>query len=181
MAAPPDSRAPEPIEAPWLDDGERPAFRPAPVSKAGLYLATLNDAYGPIPSAILGLETPFVDTLVLDSSGLDALASGNVRARAHVARAVGSLSRIVVPATSLRNATHQRIADLLAETLVADSAHARLGALLLASVPGADPFDALTVAAVARAERAAIVTTNPAPLERLVAEAARPNLYVFSV
>ncbi len=167
--------------AAWLDDAVRPAARPAPVSRAGRYLATLNDAYGPIPPSEFARETPFVDLLVLDTSALDELARGSVRARGYVARALGSLCRIVVPATALATATHQRIADLVADTIVTDGAHARFGALLLASNPGMDPVDALRVATVSRAERAAIVTSRVETFERLVAATGRPNLYVFAL
>ena len=166
---------------PWLDDRDDSRTRPSPVSKASRYLASLADAYGPVPPSELRPDVPFVDTLVLDASALTELAAGNIRARALVARAVGSLARIVVPATALRSGTHQRIADLLADVLPIEASHARTAAKLLLAAPGSDPYDALSVACIAYADRAAIVTTAAERLDRLVRAAARPNVYVFSI
>lgn len=165
----------------WLDDSTQPAQRPSPISKASSYLASLTDAYGPIPPSALASEIPFVDTLVLDASALTEIAAGNPRARALVARAVGSLSRIVVPATALRTAMHERIAEKLADVVPIEPSHAKTAAKLMLAAPGSDPYDALAVACVARADRAAIVTTGAQGVDRLVRANARPNVYVFSI
>lgn len=170
-----------PREVPWLDDETGPAKRPTTVSKVGRYLATLADAYGPLPTRVLDVDAPFVDTLVLDASAVAALAGGDMRARAHVARAVGSLARIVVPATSLRDGTLERIARSFAEIVPIDSAHVRLAAKLLIEVPGSDPYDALVIACGARTERAAIVTGHASDVEPLRSAAAHDALYVFSL
>jgi len=148
----------QPASAPLRAEESADAGRRAPTAKAGL--ATLNDTYGPLPASALALEVPCVDTLVLDASALSALADGNVQARAYVTRAANSLARILVPATEVRNATHQRIAEALADIVPIDRARASFAAMLIARTPGADPYAALTVAtAAARAERAAILTT----------------------
>ncbi len=177
--------SPPPAHSPGAQRHEDPstlASRRAPTAKASQYLATLNDAYGPLPASALALDVPCVDTLVLDASALSALADGNVEARAYVTRAVSSLAHILVPATELRNATHQRIAEALAVIVPIDRARASFAAMLLARTPGADPYEALTVAAAAaRAERAAIVTTATQSVERLVRAAERPHLYVFAL
>lgn len=173
--------SPDGGDAPFLDDDSVATSRPAPASKASRYLATLVDAFGPLPAMELAADVPFVDTLVLDASALAALGRGNVRARAHVARAVGSLTRIVVPATALRDRAHQRIAESLADVVAVDPVEARLAATLLADAPGADPYDAITVAAATHTDRAAIVTMEKDALERLVDAAGRPQLYVFSI
>jgi len=170
-----------PQNLPWLDDSLEGSARPAPVSKASRYLATLGDAYGPLPSRALAVDSPLVDTIVLDASGLIALARGNVRARAHIARAVASFARIVIPATTLRTDAQQRIAESVGDVVPVDDAQARLAAALLVRTPGADPYVALTVAALARADHGAIVTAQRHAVAALVRSAERPNLYVFSV
>ncbi|GAC1348718.1 MAG: hypothetical protein NVSMB19_00190 [Vulcanimicrobiaceae bacterium] len=164
-----------------LADPAAPEKRSQPLSKAGRYLATLAQTYGPLSTTALADDVPFVDTLILDASALTALAGGNARARAHVTRAVGSLARILVPATVLRDGTLQRIADALADVVPTDSAQARLAATLLVAAPDADPYDALTVALAAQAERGAVLTTHSRTIERLVRATTRRDLYAFSV
>lgn len=181
----PSSGVSEPIsdvprEIPRLDD-DRDRRAPAPISKAGRYLATLADAYGALPTHVLAAETPFVDTLVLDASAVAALAAGDMRVRAHLARAVGSLARIVVPATSLRDGSVDRIARSFAEIVTIDAAHVRLAAELIVKAPGSDPYDALAIACGARAERGAVVTARADELEPLRLAAAHHALYVFSI
>jgi len=180
-ATPPQTALDVIRETAWLDDDAGRTRRPIPVSKTGQYLAKLTEAYGPLVPGVLAADTPFVDTLVLDASALTALAAGDMRARAHVARAVGSLARIVVPATSLRDATSERIARSFADIVTVDTAHVRLAATLLIKAPGADPYDALAVACAVRADRAAIVTTQASELEPLLAAAGSRALYLFSI
>ncbi|MBD5656386.1 MAG: hypothetical protein IAI50_14570, partial [Candidatus Eremiobacteraeota bacterium] len=69
--------------------------------KAAAYLALLAGAYGPLPATPFLEEPPLVRALTFDATGLEALARGDVRARGYLARAVGSLARIVVPSTAL--------------------------------------------------------------------------------
>lgn len=169
-----------PARGPWLDDAPSTSIRPRPISKAGAYLARLRDAYGPLAASVLADEAPFVDTLVLDASALTALAGGDMRVRAHVASAVGSLARICVPATSLHDPVLERIATSCAEIVPIDREHARLAATLLVRVPGSDPFDALAVALAARADRGAIVTMRAKDLDPLRVAANRQALFLFS-
>jgi len=157
-----------------------PAAVPAaPITGAARYLAALAATYGPVEPA--NTDAPLVDLLLIDASGLVALARGNARARAHLAHAVGSMTRIVVPATALLDAAHARIADAVAEVVENDPECARAAAELIARTGVVSPSTALAVAFATACGRAAILTADAAGAQRLASEAGCTELYVFAV
>ena len=100
-------------------------FRRAPrerrrVPRAAAYLALLADAYGPLPAESTPDERPLVEALTFDATGLTALAHGDVRARRHLARAVASMARILVPATALLEPGAAAFAGAVAEIVEVD-------------------------------------------------------------
>lgn len=166
--------------------------------KAARYLATLAAAYGPLvpgpgtaaadadadADAHADAERRIVDVLVLDASALMALARGNARARGHLSRAVGALSRVVVPATALVDAAHLRVAEAVGDILTLDDATSRLAATLMTDTGLTLPAIALAVACAAHpahAGRVAIVTADGAHATVLARATNRYELYVFAV
>lgn len=161
--------------------------------KAARYLATLAGAYGPLPpepgtaadaDADADAEIRIVDVLVLDASALMALAHGNGRARGHLSRAVGALSRIVVPATALVDAAHLRVAEAVGDILTLDDATSRLATSLMTDTGLTLPAIALAVACAAHpahAGRVGIVTAEGAHATVLARATNRYDLYVFAV
>jgi hypothetical protein len=136
---------------------------PAAVKARGFaYLAALEERYGPIPStaneAALAL-----DAMVFDRSALLALARGNVPARRAFERALVADVRMVAPATVLLDARAFGVARDISDIvdIVAIDAEIAMAAARLVAVTGIDlPFDALTVACVPLASRAAFVTAD---------------------
>ncbi len=151
-------------------------------AKAARYLGALVAAYGPLPdedTTMLG--TPLVDLLVLDATALAALARGNIRARAHLARAVGALARIVVPTTALVDAAHQRVAEAVGTIVAIDRPIAHEAARLLLATPGAPATAALAIACTKHTRRAAILSAHGNALAPLARATYRSELYVFAV
>jgi len=153
----------------------------ATAPKAATYLATLSEAYGPLPAGVLGEQTPAVDALVLDPAILSELARGNARARAHVARAVGALSRILIPATALLDARLGPVAGAVGVIVPIDADVARRAGELIARARVTMPLDALTVAIAARQPSAALLTTNRIGMAALVRAAHHAALHVLTV
>jgi predicted nucleic acid-binding protein len=162
---------------------EPPIVRPKRelIPKAARYLALLSEAYGSLHPSHLDATLPFVKTLVLDASGLAALARGNPRARAHIARAVGTIADIVVPATALLDPLLAPAADAVGEIVPIDARIAREAARLMVRAQLSLPFDALTVACAARGGAAGIVTADPSGVGALVRATERDDLYVFGL
>ena len=165
-----------------LDDRPQPLAGDGSTTKAARYLGALVAAYGPLPpddAATLG--TPLVDLLVLDATALAALARGNLRARAQLARAVGALARIVVPATALVDALHQRVAEAVGTIVTIDRPIAHEAARLLLAKPGTSATAALAIACTMHARSAAILSSEGAALEPLARMSRRSDLYVFAI
>ena len=167
---------------------ERPAVAPGPLADLGShpnaarYLGSLVAAYGPLdPADESDAAWPLVDLLVIDASALAALARGNVRARAHLSRAVGSLARIVVPAAALADAAHARVAHAVGEIEPVDEANAKLAARLIAQTGRVAPSTAFAAAAATRGASAAILTADVTPATAYTRTVGRPGLYVFAV
>lgn len=165
-----------------LDDRPQPLAGDDSTTKAARYLGALVAAYGPLPpddAATLG--TPLVDLLVLDATALAALARGNLRARAQLARAVGALARIVVPATALVDAAHQRVAEAVGTIVTIDRPIAHEAARLLLAKPGTSATAALAIACTMHARSAAILSSEGVALEPLARATRRSDLYVFTI
>jgi hypothetical protein len=150
--------------------------------KASRYLGALVAAYGPLPREdAADLDAPLVDLLVVDATALAALACGNVRARAQLAHAIGALARIVVPATALIDAAHQRVAEAVGTIVSIDASIARAAARLLLETPGAPATSALVVACAMHARRSAVLSAEATTLAPLARAAHRDELYVFAI
>ncbi len=151
-------------------------------ARAARYLGSLAAAYGPLEAADESESPgPLVDVLVLDTSALAALARGNVRARAHLSRAVGALARIVVPELALVDAAHTRVAHAVAEIESVDAALAGAAARMIADTGLVAPTTALAVASAARSPRTAVLTADAVIAAAYARASARPTLYVFEV
>jgi predicted nucleic acid-binding protein len=149
--------------------------------KAARYLAALAEAYGPLPATPFPHEPPLVRALTFDATGLAALARGDVRARAYLARAVGSIARILVPATALLEPRLAAVADAIAEIVELDESVARSAAQIMNDARLTLPLDALLVACAARERSTGIVTADSVAIGDLVRAAALPELHVFAL
>ena len=152
-----------------------------PVPRAAQYLGALSNAFGPLPTDALAEEPALVATMLLDASAVTALARGNPRARAFVARAVGSLAKIAVPATSLLDPQVATIAEYVADVVAIDARVVRRAAALMAEARISQPFEALAVACASFATPAAVVTAHAAAVGRLARAADQPGLFVFAI
>ena len=176
------SETPVVAGAPRLEPVPHIAQRDDSTAKAARYLGALVAAYGPLPPEDPATaNTPLVDLLVLDATALAALARGNVRARAQLAHAVGSLARIVVPATALVDAAHQRVAQAVGTVMNIDAPTARAAARLLLAAPRASATSALAVACAMYARRSAILSAEGTTLESLTRSVQRDEFYIFAI
>ena len=170
-----------------LDDRAVRPHSPTPrtdesTAKAARYLGALVAAYGPLsPDDSPTIASPLVDLLVLDATALAALARGNVRARAQLARAVGALARVVVPATALVDAAHQRVAEAVGTIVTIDRPIAHEAARLLVATPRASATAAIAIACAMHTRRSAILSAESVALEPLARAARRNELYVFAI
>ncbi len=155
--------------------------QPATASKAVTYLATLSEAYGPLTPRALAEQTPAVAALILDPAILGKLARGDVRARAHIARAVGGLARILIPATALLDSKLGPIADAVGTIAAIDADVARKAGELVARARLTMPLDALTVAVAARQPSAALLTTDRVGMAALARAAHHPALHILTL
>lgn len=174
-------RKQNPVQHPATIERLGPAEAQACGAKAAKYLAVLASAFGPLDAEVLPPDIPHVDALLIDASGLAALAGGNPAARAHLARAVGSLCAIVVPATALLDEARARIAEAIGEIVPIDTAIARTAAVIMLRSGLTLPFEALSVACAPSASAAGIVTADPFALGALVRAGGRCDLHVFPV
>lgn len=149
--------------------------------KAAAYLATLAEMYGTLAPAALAQTTPAVATLVLDPSALKALARGDGYARAHVARAIGMLARIEIPATALLDTRLMPVAEAVGSIVPIDEDITQIAGELLARVGVLMPLDALTVALGVREGSAALLTTDRPGISALARAAAHPGLHVLTI
>lgn len=149
--------------------------------KAAAYLATLADMHGTLAPAALAQSTPAITTLVLDPSALKALAHGDAYARAHVARAIGMLARIEIPATALLDTRLVPVAEAVGTIVSIDEDITRIAGELLARVGVLMPLDALTVATAARDEAAAVLTTDRPAVSALARAAGHPGLHILTI
>jgi predicted nucleic acid-binding protein len=163
--------------------GRRVRAKRRATRKAAAYLALLAEAYGPLPARPFSEEPPLVGALTFDATGLAALARGDVRARSYLARAVGSVTRIIIPATTLIEPRMAAVAEAVAvgEIVDIDESIARSAARIMAESQLTLPLDALVVACAAREDSSGIVTADRAGMNNLVRAAARPQLHVFSL
>lgn len=153
----------------------------ATTSKTTTYLATLSQAYGSLPAAVLAEQTPAVTALVIDPAILHELARGNARARAHIARAAGALARIMIPATALLDARLAGVADAVGSIAPIDAEIARAAGELIGRARLAMPLDALTVALAARQPSAALLTTDRIGMAALARAANHPALHLLTL
>ena len=168
--------------SPLIDRSVRSHTPDESTAKAARYLGALVAAYGPLPLEDLATpDSPLVDLLVLDASALAALARGNVRARAQLARAVGTLARIVVPTIALVDAAHQRVAQAVGTIVTIDRPIAHEAARLLVATPYSSAMAALAIACTMHTRRAAILSAECAALGPLARATHRSELYVFAI
>ncbi len=183
--SPLDDRPKTPLRTPQSPLAPEPrasVSRDESTAKASRYLGALVAAYGPLSREdAADLDAPLVDLLVVDATALAALARGNVRARAQLAHAVGALARIVVPATALVDAAHQRVAEAVGTIVSIDASIARTAARLLLETPGAPATSALAVACAMHARRSAILSAEETALASLARATHRDELYVFAI
>jgi len=154
---------------------------PPSTSKAATYLATLSEAYGPLPPRALAEHTPAVAALVLDPAMLGQLARGDARARAHIARALARPTRVLIPATALLDARLAPVADAVGTLVPIDADIAKDAGELIARARLTMPLDALTVAVAARQASAALLTTDRIGMAALVRAANHPALHLLTL
>ncbi len=155
--------------------------QPNTASNAVTYLATLSEAYGPLTPGALAEQTPAVAALVLDPTILADLARGSVRARAHLARAIGGRARVLIPATALLDAKLSPIAEAVGTIAPIDADVARKAGELIARARLTMPLDALTVAIAAREPSAALLTTDRVGMAALARAARHPALHILTL
>ncbi len=125
-------------------------------------------------------------TLVLDSEGLSKLATGDVRARAHLEAALARRARVVVSAITLtevlrggpRDVPVHRVVSRITVVPVSPEIGRRAGELLgLTGLPGHRcAIDAVVVATALERERPVVLlTSDPDDLSRLAEEPERPK------
>ena len=162
-------------------DDPKPVAPPVDVSKAEHFLATLSAKHGPIAPADAMIRTDTVAALLLDGPALLALAAGNVRARAYVAWAVRSKTRVVAPATVFLDPGVAAIAGAVADVVPIYASTAELAATLLVRARLSLPFDALCVALASKLRPAAILTRDAAGVGTLARAADQSGIFVFSL
>ena len=158
-----------------------PVVPPVDTSKAEHYLAMLALRHGPLEPADLAIETDSIATLMLDGPAFLALAAGHRRARAYVAWAVRSKSRVVAPATSFLDPAVAAIASAVADVIPIYASTAEVAATLLAQSRLALPFDALQVALASKLRPAAILTRDPIGIGALARAIDQSGVVVFSL
>ena len=154
--------------------------RRAGAARAGAYLASLDEAFGPAIATLR--DFPPVGTLVLDAGAIAALGNGDATARTHLARAVAHVAWILVPASVLLEEHLVPIADALtARPVPLDARHAREAGALVTRARIRAPLDALTVAVAMRARSAAILTRERSHVAAFVRVARRTTLHVLAL
>lgn len=152
------------------------------IPQAARYLESLASAFGPLdPQSDRDATWPLVDLLVLDASALAALARGNRLARLHLSRAIGSLARIVVPVTSLSNATNVRVAESVGDVVGVDVSTARDAARAILATRCVEPETALAVAMASHGPVAAILTAEATTAQAYARALRTERPYVFAV
>lgn len=115
--------------------------------------------------------------LVLDSGAVIALARGEQRARAYIARARELSATVEVPVVVLaetirggpKDAAVHRVVNAVGSTPPADERHGRLAGALLGAARSTATVDALVVAHAVARGGAVVLTGDPDDLSRLVA------------
>lgn len=152
------------------------------ISKAERYLASLTAKYGPLsPAALVAIQADSVATLLLDGAALTALAAGNPRARAYIAWAVRTKTRIVAPATAFLDPNAASVASLVADVVPIYASTAEVASTLLAQSRLWLPIDALHVALASKLRPAAILTRDAGGLRALASAADQTGVIVFSL
>jgi len=159
----------------------KPVVPPIDVSKAELYLAELSERHGPLGPSDLAVQADAVAALLLDGPALLALAAGSPRARAYLAWAVRSKTRIVAPATAFLDPAVAAIAGAVAEVVPIYASTAEVAATLLSQSRLALPFDALCVALASKLRPAAILTRDVAGIGALARAVDQSGVIVFSL
>jgi predicted nucleic acid-binding protein len=130
-----------------------------------------------------GFQTP-PRRLILDSGAVIALARGDQRARAFLARALELNATIEIPVVVLaetvrggpRDAPLNRILKAIGSVPVAQETHGRTAGRLLGSARSSSTVDALVVAQAVEAGGAQILTGDREDLERLAE--AHPEVWI---
>jgi hypothetical protein len=150
-------------------------------SKAERYLAMLAAKHGPLAPSDLAIQTDSIAALLLDGPSFLALAAGHRRARAYLAWAVRSKTRLVAPATSFLDPAVAAIAASVADIVPIYASTAEVAALLLEQSRLALPFDALQVALASKLRPAAILTRDPTGIGALTRAIVQSGVLVFSL
>jgi hypothetical protein len=154
---------------------------PIDTSKAQRYLAALTAKHGPLGPSDLAIATDSIATLILDGPALLALGAGHRRARAYVAWAVRTKTRLVAPATAFLDPAVAAIASAVADIVPIYASTAEVAATLLRESRVALPIDALQVALASKLRPAAILTRDATGIGALARAIDQSGVIVFSL
>ncbi len=130
---------------------------------------------------------PAPQRLILDSGAVIALARGDARARAFVARALELQAQVEIPVVVLaetvrggpRDAPVNRVLKAVGSVAEAREVHGRIAGQLLGAARSAETMDALVLAHAVEAGGAHVLTGDRDDLERLAAS--HPEVWIHTL